>query len=539
VLTETLVCETDEEVARTCLAVAQELTGSKFGLICEANKAGRFDTIAISDPGWDACKIPKTDAALMVDGTEIRGIRDRVIKEEHSIILNNPAASHPDWIKPPEGHPQITCFLGVPLKRKGKTFGMIGLANKESGYEVGDQIAIESLSVAFVEALHRKRAEEILVASETRYRRLFETAKDGILILDADTGEIKDINSFLLQILGYAREEFLGKKLWDIGPFRNAEACKIAFAKLQTEGYIRYEDLALETKDGRRVDVEFVSNVYRVNHEKVIQCNIRDITQRKWVEEEHKRLNAELERKNKELEQVVHIISHDLRSPLVNVQGFTKELDSSLKELFSVIQSEGVPADVREKVAFLIEEDIPESIQYILNSVSRMDSLLSGLLRLAHSASAAIKMEELDMNGLISDVVRTFEFHIKEAGVNLEIHKLPPCKGDMIYVSQVFSNLLGNALKYFHPDRPGIIRISGYKEKNKSVYCVEDNGIGIAPEHQGKIFEIFHQLNPAASTGEGLGLAIVSRILSKHNGKVWVQSELGKGSKFFVSLPDV
>jgi PAS domain S-box-containing protein len=539
VLTETLVCETDEEVARTCLAAAQEVTGSKFGLICEVNKAGRFDTIAISDPGWDACKIPKADAVLMVNGTKIRGIRGRVIKDECSIIINNPAASHPDWIEPPEGHPRITCFLGVPLKRKGKTFGIIGLANKESGYEVGDQIAIESLAVAFVEALHRKRAEEILAASETRYRRLFETAKDGILVLDADTGEISDVNPFLVQILGYAREQFLGRRLWDIGPFRNVEACKVAFTKLQTEGYIRYEDLALETKDGQRIDVEFVSNVYRVNREKVIQCHIRDVTERKRVEEERKRLNAELARKNKELEQIVHIISHDLRSPLVNVQGFSKELDSSLKELFSVIQSEGVPADVREKIAFLVEEDIPESIQYILNSASQMDSLLSGLLRLSYSASATIKMEELDMNALISNVVKTFEFHIKKAGVNLEIHELPPCKGDKIHISQVFSNLLDNALKYFHPDRPGIIRISGHKEKDKSVYCVEDNGIGIAPEHQGKIFEIFHQLNPVTSTGEGLGLTIVSRILDRQNGKIWVESELGKGSKFFVSLPGV
>ncbi len=117
--------------------------------------------------------------------------------------------------------------------------------------------------------------------SETRYRRLFETAQDGILILDAETGQISDVNPFLIEMLGYSYEDFLGKKLWEIGPFKNIEASKITFSELQSKGYVRFEDLPLETKDGRLIAVEFVSNVYLVNRHKVIQCNIRDITERK------------------------------------------------------------------------------------------------------------------------------------------------------------------------------------------------------------------------------------------------------------------
>ena len=135
------------------------------------------------------------------------------------------------------------------------------------------------------EATKRKKAEEALKVSETRYRRLFETAQDGILLLDADTGQILDINPFLLDMLGYSHKDFLGKKLWEIGPFSDIAASRLRFSELQTKGYVRYEHLPLETKDGRLIDVEFVSNVYLVDHEKIIQCNVRDITLRKQAEE--------------------------------------------------------------------------------------------------------------------------------------------------------------------------------------------------------------------------------------------------------------
>jgi PAS domain S-box-containing protein len=140
-----------------------------------------------------------------------------------------------------------------------------------------------------------KQTEEALKISETRYRRLFETAKDGILMLDAGTGQIIDVNPFLLKMLGYTKEDFLGKNLWEIGPFKDIDACKTAFKELQTKEYIRYEYLPLETQDRKQIDVEFISNVYTVDNEKIIQCNIRDITDRKKSEKEIKKRVKELE----------------------------------------------------------------------------------------------------------------------------------------------------------------------------------------------------------------------------------------------------
>jgi diguanylate cyclase (GGDEF)-like protein/PAS domain S-box-containing protein len=124
-----------------------------------------------------------------------------------------------------------------------------------------------------------------LKESELRYRRVFETAQDGILILDAKTGMIEDVNPYLINMLGYSREEFVKKKLWEVGAFKDIEASKYAFEALQANEYIRYEDLPLKAKDGRMIEVEFVSNVYLVGGEKVIQCNIRDVTERKRVQD--------------------------------------------------------------------------------------------------------------------------------------------------------------------------------------------------------------------------------------------------------------
>ncbi len=150
------------------------------------------------------------------------------------------------------------------------------------------------------EVAERKRTEERLSASEVRYRRLFETAKDGILILDANTGQITDVNPFLVALLGYAPKEILGKCLWEIGPFMDIARSKEAFDQLQAKEYVRYEDLPLQTKDGRPMEVEFVSNVYRVDTKHVIQCNIRDITARKQAEEALRLAHAELERRAQE-----------------------------------------------------------------------------------------------------------------------------------------------------------------------------------------------------------------------------------------------
>jgi PAS domain S-box-containing protein len=190
--------------------------------------------------------------------------------------------------------PQNTQFNDFEVDHE---FPVIGrrtmLLNARRVYREGR--GTDMILLALEDITDHNRAEEALKISETRYRRLFESAQDGILILDAETGQISDVNPFLVEMLGYTHEDFLGKKLWEIGPFKNVEATKAAFLELQRKGYVRYKDLPLETKDGRPIAVEFVSNVYLVDHHNVIQCNIRDITERKLIAQALREAHNELE----------------------------------------------------------------------------------------------------------------------------------------------------------------------------------------------------------------------------------------------------
>ncbi|NIA06720.1 MAG: PAS domain S-box protein [Actinobacteria bacterium] len=171
VFQKALTCQTEEELGKTCLTVAEKLTGSKFGFIGKLNEAGLFDTIAISNPGWDACRMPGSDVTRTTKNMKIRGIDRSILREGQSRIVNNPA-SHPDHVSTPPGHPPITCFLGVPLNQAGKSIGLIGLGNKEGGYTPADQEAVEALSVAIVEALRYKRAEQRLQNDQRQLRGL-------------------------------------------------------------------------------------------------------------------------------------------------------------------------------------------------------------------------------------------------------------------------------------------------------------------------------------------------------------------------------
>lgn len=390
---------------------------------------------------------------------------------------------------------------------------------------------------------HKQLQEEItkrmrLESELNSVYHALDSSANGLIVVNLKR-EIKYVNPTFLRMFGYEdRSQVLGRNAADLFVVETGKPfAEVTPTTDQKRGETK--DLLARRKDGTQFSVRVSSSVVadEENNANGIIASVVDITYLHQAKEERRRLTAELAQKNNELEQILYVTSHDLRSPLVNIQGFSKELDNSLKELASILQHKDIPADVGRQVACLMDEDIPTSMHYIRTSTAKMDSLVSGLLRLSRLGHADMKMKDLDMNELISIVVSEIEFRIKEAGVKLEISQLPRCRGDRMQINQVFSNLLENALKYLKPSRPGIIRISGYEEEDHPIYCVADNGIGIASKHQKRIFEVFHQINPGAGNGEGLGLAIVSRILDTHRGKVWVKSEPGKGSQFFVSLP--
>jgi signal transduction histidine kinase len=248
-------------------------------------------------------------------------------------------------------------------------------------------------------------------------------------------------------------------------------------------------------------------------------------------------LNRTLWEQNQELETIVSVASHDLRSPLVNIQGFNKELDHSRLQLHALLQNHKLAPEYKREVMTILESDIPESLQYIQAGAKKMETLLQGLLRFSRLGRLTLKFEELNMNTMIAGIIMGMEYQLKEKGISLQIEDLPHCSGDVTLVNQLFFNLIDNAQKYVSPARPGMIRITGMREDGYARYGVEDNGIGIRDDHQERIFQMFHRLNPSSGKGEGLGLTIVRRIVERHKGHITLNSQLDRGTTFTIHLP--
>ena len=386
---------------------------------------------------------------------------------------------------------------------------------------------------------NRKQAEEALLESEQRFRDFFENAPIGFHIFGHDQ-IIIDINDAELEMIGYSRKAIVGKKTWaELIVPQQRDMFKKHWYSITTKGYVRNLEYTLVHKNGNHINVILNASARFDKDGNVAHTrgSVLNITARKQAEQARHKLTRELEANNKDLESILYAASHDLKSPLVNIQGFAYELSQSCDLIRSALTSNGKAADMKKAMDVTLNEDVPNALGFIMASTTKMDSLLSGLLDVCRLNTAATDVKHIDMNAMMSNITASMEYQLKESATKIDIEALPPCLGDPLQINRVFTNLLTNALKSLDESKPGQIRIYDKSQNDKSIYCVEDNGIGIAPEHQQKIFQIFYQHEPDKRKGEGIGLTIVRRIVEKHDGKVWVESELGKGSKFFVSLP--
>jgi PAS domain S-box-containing protein len=375
-----------------------------------------------------------------------------------------------------------------------------------------------------------RRTAKVLGASELRYRRLFETAKDGILILDAETGMVVDVNPFLITTLGYSHEEFLGKAVWELGFFKDIVANEDNFAKLREQEYLRYENLPLETIDGRRIEVEFISNLYLVNGCKVIQCIVRDVTARRKAEEAVIERTAQLEAANKELESFSYSVSHDLRAPLRAMDGFSQ----------AVLEDYGAQ----------LPEEGRRYLQTIREGAQQMGALIDALLTFSRLSRLPLNRRTVDTGGLVRDTIKELDSQREGRRIEIRVGDLPPCHGDPALLKQVWLNLLSNAFKYTRQREPAVIEVGcrrepvsaqGYgeagKEKDENVYFVRDNGTGFDMRYAGKLFGVFQRLHRVEEfEGTGVGLAIVDRLIHRHGGRVWAEAAVDRGATFYFTL---
>ncbi|WP_306598789.1 PAS domain-containing sensor histidine kinase [Geothrix sp. 21YS21S-2] len=381
-------------------------------------------------------------------------------------------------------------------------------------------------------------ATRALRASEEKYRVVVETLNEGLALVDS-SGALTFCNQRLAEMGGYAPGEMLGRHYSAFVPEAHLPFLT-AKAILQQPAASETFEVGLRRRDGSDLDARVsLASVHDAQGAiSALAILVTDISIRKRVERERERLMAELEQKNKELETLLYVASHDLRSPLVNIQGFSQRLARSLEELRKAQEGAGSLEAFAEAARPHLQERMPSSLEFIRASGIRMDAIINGLLTLSRAGRMVLRTGPLDMNAVLASCSKTLAYQFESAEGALQVEDLPPCRADSAQATQIVSNLLDNAVKYRHGDRPLRVRVSGRVAGESCEYCVEDNGVGISGEHQERIWEIFQRLDPQGPVpGEGLGLTLVRRMAERNGGRVRVESTPGEGSRFFLELP--
>ena len=398
----------------------------------------------------------------------------------------------------------------------GKKFMLLNASRFES---VNGQPAL--ILLAIEDITERKQGDVAVQTSEVRYRRLFESAKDGILILDANTLKIIDANLYMTELLGYTYKEFLGKELWEIGLFAEKQASQSAYQELQQKGYIRYDHLPLETKSGEKAQVEFVSNVYEVNHRPVAQCNIRDISERSRLERRLKQQTETLADLHRRKDEFLAMLSHELRNPLAPI--------SNAVHLLRLGKNE---EPLQQKACAIIERQLAQ-LTRLVDDLMEVSRITTGRVQL--------RLDRVIVKGIVDRAVETARPLIDQRRHELTV-SLPAqpiwLHADASRLEQVIVNLLTNAAKY--TEEGGQIWLTVQEDGMECVLTVRDSGVGIASELQLHIFDLFTQAERSldrSQGGLGIGLALVQRLVELHGGKVAVVSILGEGSEFILRLP--
>jgi PAS domain S-box-containing protein len=384
------------------------------------------------------------------------------------------------------------------------------------------------------EELRNSRIE--LEKLHEKYYDLYNLAPVGYFTLDA-TSAIIEVNATGAELLGFDKNSMIKTLFrWYITPKYSKTFMKHREQSMRT-GEKQIFELGLTRKDGI-IFYAHIEMLPQFNHETTFKMAVVDITEQKKLDEELRKshdnlelkvqerttemeiLIEELKRSNEELQQFAYVASHDLQEPLRTISSFTQLLDRRYHNK--------------------LDEDADEFINYIVEAAKRMQQMILDLLEYSRVMTKGEKFKETDATEALDTALFYLKGAIKDCNVEVTPDKLPTVMADQSQLTKVFQNLISNAIKFRKHNEPSKIHISARKdkEKNEYVFSVQDNGIGMDPQYAERIFTIFQRLHTLDEyRGTGIGLSIVKRIIERHGGHVWVESELGKGSTFYFTLP--
>ncbi len=519
---KSMACKTTYEVAQICLSIALKVTNSQYGSVAEINSNNHFDTLALSDMGWEECKMAMLDPSCIHD-MEIRGIWKVGLQSKKGIIINDPSG-HPKSVGVPVGHPPLNSFLAMPFGHS-KFKGMIGVANKDGGFDEADRGILEALSLAFAEVINNIRNQEDLLKSEERFKQVSESTGEWIWEIDTK-GVYTYSSSPSNSLLGYHPEEIIGKKhFYDFfAPDVREKFKKAAFRVfVKKESFSRFENPNIH-KDGHTVILE--TNAFPILDDNGDLIGYRgadkDITKLKQAEFDLIAAKEKAEESDRLKTAFLANMSHEIRTPMNGILGFAELL----------------------KEPNLTGEQQLEYIDIIEKGGARMLNTINDIVSISkiESGQIDVNLQESNINQQIEYIYIFFKTEIEGKGMHFSFGKSLPLgefiiKTDREKVYAILTNLVKNAIKY--TDK-GSIEF-GYNQKGKFLeFYVKDTGIGISDEKQEAIFERFIQADITAKMarqGSGLGLSISKAYVEMLGGKIWVESQSGKGSTFYFTLP--
>jgi PAS domain S-box-containing protein len=359
---------------------------------------------------------------------------------------------------------------------------------------------------------------------------IINSMADSLVVVDPD-GCILMVNAATHAMLGYD-DELQGFPFAMIMP-------DAPLQEVIDRGIIWNVEAQYLTKSASVIPVAFSCSVLW-NPDNSLQgfvCVALDISQIKEAEAQLKRFADELQLNNEELRSFAYIVSHDLRAPLVNIRGFSGELQELLGELQQRNIAAALPPGDQRWLQEVFWPEGRQALEFIGSSVTRMDSLIAGLLKLSRFGHRELYPEQVDTRVLIQEIVTTLSHQLSERRATVQVGFMPSVLADRVALEQIFANLLDNAVKYLEPGRPGLILVDAAISDGEVLFRICDNGRGIAPSDLDKIFDIFRRAGRQDVPGEGMGLAYVRTLVKRLEGQIWCESILGSGTTFFVSLP--